>query len=412
MEEAALAADEEGSEGFAFPHIGGTQVAFSAYDSAGESLVQQRDGKLVTVVSSSQPNSASRFTSVQSPASTDEAVAFVGSTTTAEGIFLTAYPFKSYEQIAAVGASSAAKSQNTFGAVKSPSLERHNVAFAGTRGGLAGIYAARSPTSDGDGSRQVHTLVNASRTPPQHPHAPLRCLMNPSISRAGYVAFFGSDCTGGDAGGRPLDPQRMFRTKAAHEHAVHLGDAAGVVVAGIYLAHLPAAGGAWPAAGAADITVVADSSTLVPGSPTDTFVAFSAPVASESMVAFVASTSAGTIGVYTYDLGAPTSLRKVADSETAVPGGAGTFSDFPYAPSVAGTTVVFYGSAGGAASGLYAHTRASAGGEELTKLVTMADTIGGQSIAFLGAGAASSDATSAAFYAVTDTNGVYTVAIG
>ena len=50
--------------------------------------------------------------------------------------------------------------------------------------------------------------------------------------------------------------------------------------------------------------------------------------------------------------------------------------------------------------------------EELTKLVTMADTIGGQSIAFLGAGAASSDATSAAFYAVTDTNGVYTVAIG
>ena len=108
-------------------------------------------------------------------------------------------------------------------------------------------------------------------------------------------------------------------------------------------------------------------------------------------------------------------LRKVADTETSVPGAVGggaTFSDFPYGPSVRSvggrTRVVFYASAGGAASGIYVYTRA-AEGESLRKLVTMADTLGGEPIAFIGAGAASSDASSAAFYAVTSTDGIYTV---
>ena len=73
--------------------------------------------------------------------------------------------------------------------------------------------------------------------------------------------------------------------------------------------------------------------------------------------------------------------------------------------------MVFYAAAGGSASGVYAHSRSDSGQATLKKLVTMADTIGGQPIAFLGAGAASSDATTAAFYAVTGTNGIYTVAI-
>ena len=97
-------------------------------------------------------------------------------------------------------------------------------------------------------------------------------------------------------------------------------------------------------------------------------------------------------------------LAKVADTETIVPGASGaTFADFPYMPSVRSANgvvrVVFYGAAGGSASGLYAATR-SAAGTTMRKLVTMGDPLGGEPIAFLGAGAASSDTTTASFYAV------------
>ena len=74
--------------------------------------------------------------------------------------------------------------------------------------------------------------------------------------------------------------------------------------------------------------------------------------------------------------------------------------------------MILVGCHGGSASGLYAHTRDSTTGTStLRKLVTLADSIGGQPITFLGAGAASTDASHAAFYAVTNTNGIYTVPI-
>ena len=392
---ATSAGFSEGSQGFAFPHIGGSDVVFAAYGVKGESLVQQRAGKLVTVVTSA---GSTKFSRVESPTSTNEAVAFVGTTHT-EGLFMTSYPFSSYETIAEVSSSNGG-----FGSVQAPSLERSNVAFAGMRASLAGIYAA--PASAAAATRTAHTLINASSPQPHRPHSKLRCLMDPSISKAGYVAFFGSDCAGG--AGWPLG-KRMYRTMLRQSHALHLDGSAGVV-AGVYLAALPTEGAAWPAAGEAALTVVADSTTSVPGSSDVTFEGFSSPVASESTVAFVASTSDGAIGIYTYDLATPGSLQKIVDSTTAVPGGAGTFSDFPYAPSIAGSTVVFYAAAGGATSGVYAHTQANGKGA-VVRLVTMGDTIDGEPVAFLGAGGASSDAKSATFYAVTNTNGIYTVAI-
>ena len=387
----------EAVNGFAFPHIFGTDVLFSSYGAVQESIVQKRGSTLTTVVTTGQ-----KFSSVTSPSATDKAVTFVGDNT---ALYLTKHPFIFQDTIAKVGS-------DGFHEVQNPSLERDNVAFGGIRGdtrrdAVAGIYV-----SPGD-TREVHTLVNASRAQPGS-KGKLTCLQNPAISKAGFVAFFGSDCPSASRR-QDDDGTRMYRTRPRREHALHLYDKTSegfTVTAGIYLAQLPASGGAYPPAGEASLTVVADSFSTVPGKPGVSFEAFTSPVASEKMVAFVGATSDGALGVYTYDLSTPGSLRRIADTGTAVPGGSGgTFSDFPYPPSVAGTTVVFYAAAGGTASGLYAHTRSDAGVSTLKKLVTMGDTLNGESIAFLGAGAASSDATTAAFYAVTQTNGVYTVKI-
>ena len=397
----ATSADfSKAAQGFAFPHIGGDHIMFSAYGNVGESLVQVRGSKLMTVASS-EPQE--KFTSVQSPTSTSQAVAFVGATpSSSSGLYLTSYPFASIKSIASAGSG--------FADVASPSLERDNVAFTATHVGLAGIFAARATTTEGSAKLAVHTLVNVSR---EQPHqrgasvAKLRCLMDPSISRANVVAFFGSDCRTAERG----DPSRMYRTQRLSDHALHGDPADASVVGGIYLAHLPAAGAAWPAAGEAALTVVADSTMAAPGSSKTTFVAFSSPVVSEALVAFVASTSDGALGVFTYDL-ADQSLRKICDTQTKVPGGGGRFSDFPYPPSVAGRTTVFYAAAGGATSGLFAHTHSSrSDGAALRKLVTMGDAINGEAISFLGAGAASSDASTAAFYAVTTVAGIYSVPI-
>jgi hypothetical protein len=391
------------SQGFAFPHVGGDQVFFTAYGAgSNSSLVQAANGKLVTVASTA----GSTFTSLSSPAASEQYVAFVGQAAShpAQSIYVSRSPFKGFEAVATVGA-------DDFEAVTDPSIDQSSVAWGGERGGLAGIFA-RVDQGTAPSGPAVHTLVNASRAQPHRAGAVLRCIEDPSISSAGFVAFFASSCTSLPRSAAEHRPGRMYRTRPRGEHALHLDDDP-TVGAGIYLAHVPTDHEAWPARGEARLTVAADFTTHVPGSSSATFVAFSSPVASASLVAFVGSTSDGQLGVFTYDL-ANGALAKVADTETSVPGAAGaTFADFPYAPSVRTSAdgmvhVVFYGAAGGSASGLYAYARSSEGAA-LRKLVTMGDTLGGETIAFLGAGAASSDATTAAFYAVTNTNGIYTV---
>ena len=286
------------------------------------------------------------------------------------------------------------------------------MAFGGIRGdtrrdAVAGIYV-----SPGD-TREVHTLVNASRAQPGS-KGKLTCLQNPAISKAGFVAFFGSDCPSASRR-QDDDGTRMYRTRPRREHALHLYDKTSegfTVTAGIYLAQLPASGGAYPPAGEASLTVVADSFSTVPGKPGVSFEGLHLTGRARRWL--------------------PLSARRVMARLVCIPttwypwlaapdrryghGRAGrVWRDLLRlsvpAPSVAGTTVVFYAAAGGTASGLYAHTRSDAGVSTLKKLVTMGDTLNGESIAFLGAGAASSDATTAAFYAVTQTNGVYTVKI-
>jgi hypothetical protein len=349
--------------------------------------------------------------------------AFVGQTAkTSYGIYLVPAEGGDMWTVAEAG-----KADFTY--VTSPALEGLNVAFAGTRGGLDGIFYAANNAAP-------HTLVNASRPQPHASSkgATLRCLEEPSVSSAGVVAFFGSDCasSGKPAGGpRPpmRDVDRMYRSRRVSEHAIRTTEEG--VVAGIYLATLPTKGAAWPAAGEAALLLVADYNTEAPTSSGATFVGFSKPVAGDETIGFIGATSDGQLGVFTYSL-TDQKLSKVVDTTSAVPGTSGTlFSDFPYAPSVHGKTTVFYAQAGSTASGLYAQTLSSHGlsnhsskpsstsvgaGSQpephLSALITMGDTLGDEQIAFIGAGSAATDGTSVAFYAVTSTNGIYVAPIG
>ena len=153
---------------------------------------------------------------------------------------------------------------------------------------------------------------------------------------------------------------RLHEAARASQHALH--DSASNLHAGIFLTSM---GGD----AASTLRVAADLRTAVPGGEKgETFTAFSDPVAGDATVAFVASTSAGRLGVYVFELASAT-LRLVANTATAVPGeGASAFGDFPYPPAVSGNTTVFYGAAGGAQSGIYAHRR-TARGDELVAVV-------------------------------------------
>jgi hypothetical protein len=124
----------------------------------------------------------------------------------------------------------------------------------------------------------------------------------------------------------------------------------------------PGQDGIYVSNGGAPIAVANDA-TAIPGG-SGSFLGFlGRPSVSGTNVAFTAFGAAGQRGTY---LSAGGSLSAVADTSTAIPGGAGSFEDFLASPVVDGTTVGFVGYGAGAQSGVY---RGGAGG-----LVAIADT--------------------------------------
>jgi hypothetical protein len=108
------------------------------------------------------------------------------------------------------------------------------------------------------------------------------------------------------------------------------------------------------------ITRLADAATPIPGG-TGNFTTFGAfPSLSGGTGAFRGQGSASQEGIYTAIGGTPPSVTLVADKNTAVPNGtSGNFTDFGTNPSISGTTVAFRaGSSLGANSGVYAKTGA------------------------------------------------------
>jgi hypothetical protein len=119
-------------------------------------------------------------------------------------------------------------------------------------------------------------------------------------------------------------------------------------VAGIY---------AWASSG--DVgTVLADTTMSIPGNPGAIFTSFSDPVIDGNVAAFVgASTLTGDVGVFAW--AAPRGLQVIADRSTPVPGGTGTFTGFGSSfdldvIAASDGNVAFRGDGAGGHQGVYA----------------------------------------------------------
>jgi hypothetical protein len=103
------------------------------------------------------------------------------------------------------------------------------------------------------------------------------------------------------------------------------------------------------------VTRLVDTTTAVPGG-TGSFTFVYQPAATAAGVAFRGDSGGGRVGVYTYAGG---TVTRVADTDTAVPGGTGMFSGLS-APGADGGVVAFVGFTGpvlgATASGVYAST--------------------------------------------------------
>lgn len=289
----------------------------------------------------------------------------------------------------------------SFSTLNYPAIDKSGaVVFTGTQSSSKspkGMWYTPQPTQAPD------LIVSAEQLMPGAPGkagARFTCIGSTAISGTA-VAFFGSTCDGTDARAR----DRMFGTVRAADHCLkNLGKSN--LADGIFLARLSSSPGSQP-----QVEVVASTiGTPVPGATQagETFSDFSSAEIGEDMVVFVATTSAGTMGVYAYTMSSR-SLGLIANTNTPVPGGTGNFSDFPQTPSVHETSVAFYASAGGSASGVYLRTPS---GTQVEAVVTQASQINGEAITYIGFGGNAFDGETVAFYAVTSTNGIYTVSVG
>lgn len=97
-------------------------------------------------------------------------------------------------------------------------------------------------------------------------------------------------------------------------------------------------------------STVADTGTPIPGG-TGTFTVFYSDslLINGDTVTFKAAGRGMQVGIYFFD---GTTLGRVADAGTAIPGGTGTFDDFGY-PALGNGRVAFLGLAGGAQQGIY-----------------------------------------------------------
>ena len=152
---------------------------------------------------------------------------------------------------------------------------------------------------------------------------------------------------------------------------------------------------------------IADRNTPIPNS-TGNFLTFgTTPSISGSSIAFKGESSAGFRGIYVGDI-SNSSLIKVADTNTPIPGGIGNFGDFSQNPAISGTLVAFLGTGNFNQLGLYYEDLA---GGPLNKLIASGDALDGRTVSALQFGLGGLDGNSLTFEAdfTNGTSGIYYV---
>jgi sugar lactone lactonase YvrE len=249
---------------------------------------------------------------------------------------------------------------------KTPSLSGDNVAFLGTGSlGAQGVYARIGAISPPQLVADTNTAIpNGIGNFTSFPSAP-------SIS-SDSVAFIGTG-TGVAQGvyakiGAISPPQRIADTSTAipggtgNFTSFIPVDPIAPAISGSNVAFFGAGSGGqlgiYAKYGAiSPPQVVADTNTAIP-SGTGNFTSFpSAPSISSDSIAFVGAGSGVAQGVYA-KIGAISPPQRIADTNTAIPGGTGNFTSFipqePTAPAISGDAIAFWGAGAGGAQGIYA----------------------------------------------------------
>lgn len=323
-----------------FPVISQNNVAFGGGGGSQTGNIYIRQNgilQLALAVGSGQPGTSGKFTGLGMPwLSGNQFVLFGTGSTGVNGIYV-----KTNDVIAAVADTTTRMPDGgTFSSFENtPQSDGAHVVFGGTGHGVSGIYLASQSG--------IETVADTS-TPIPGGAGTFINLESPTVS-GNTVAFFGS----------------------------HPGT---TLQAGLY----------WLLNG--KLSLIADLNTTAPGS-FGTFNAFGGPAVSGNTVVFHATTSDGNEGMYAKTGNDP--VRVIADLNTPVPGGSGTFTAFQSDPAIDGNMIAFRAFSG-IGAGLYVTELAS-----LVKIIDQNDSIEGKHILYLGMSDGDLSNGVVSFYAVT-----------
>lgn len=302
-----------------------------------------------------------------------------------------------------------------FTSLTAPSLSGGNVAFYGAgASGQQGIYAF--PTSPIGG----RLVADTSTAIPNGTGNFTGFGMMPAVS-GGNVAFYGEGATGqqgiyvsfasGPIGSRLADLTTAIPGGAGNFTGFGMRPALSGVNVAYYGTGASGQQGIYVAFPPGPVGGrIADTSTAIPGGAGN-FTGFMAmPVLSGNLVAFIGTGASGQQGVYYAEDGV---LEKIVDTSTAIPGGTGNFTGFPGALAMPSPQFpsgpIFVGHGSGGQQGVYAAP--ASGPVKVADLNTM---IPGGTGMFTGFGAVSTDAGIAAFIGTgtAGQSGLYTLHSG
>jgi hypothetical protein len=276
---------------FNSPVLSGDETAFLGVGGSGqEGIYLFAEDVLVRVadLATSIPGDGGVFTLLNNPVLSEGHVAFRGAGAGQQGIYL--FDGEALTRVADRN-TAIPEGLGNFTAFNNPALSGSAVAFRGVGDGQEGIYLFEGG--------MLHRLADRDTSVPEGTGT-FTAFGNPVLS-GGRVAFLGF---------------------ATGQQGVYLYD-------GGMLAR------------------VADLATPIPGG-TGNFTAFGTPLLSGSALAFLGS-GAGQQGIYLFDGEA---LTRVADLDTLIPEGVGEFGSL-LGPALSGNDVAFVGSGGSGQQGIY-----------------------------------------------------------
>ena len=317
------------------PVISDGKVAFWGVGSGQQGIYLFNGTNLSSVadLNTPVPGGSGNFTSLYFPVCSGEKIAFIGAGAGQQGVYL--FNGSSLNKVADYNTPVPEGSGNFF-SFSSLTISGDNMVFIGSSSSLVGIYLFNGTTL---------SKVADFNTPIPDGFGNLTYFNAPSISYC-CVAFYGQGAS--DQNGIYLFSGTTL-SKVADRNTPIPGGSENFTYFGVNPV-ISEGNVAFQGGGASQVGVylfngttlskVADSNTPIPGG-TENFFGFGGVVVSSGNVAFWGAGS-GQHGIYLFN---SIFLRKVADRNTPIPGGSGNFDGLSY-PVISGGNVALGGGAG------------------------------------------------------------------